>query len=323
MKVLVTGANGFVGAAVVRALSRDGYEVKAMVRETSDRRNLAQIDVETVVGDLRDDASLATAVKGCKAVFHVAADYRLWVPDPDVMEDINVAGTKRLLLQAMDAGVEKIVYTSSVATVGIPHGGESGHEDTPVSLDDMIGPYKRTKFLAERVAQRMAQEEQCPVVIVNPSTPIGPGDIKPTPTGQVIRDAVHGRMPAYVETGLNIVHVDDVATGHLQAFKHGRTGQRYILGSENVSLKQLLEQVAEIVGRTPPRIRIPHEVAMGIAYATEAWARVSGKPPQVTRDGVRMSRKKMYFTSDKARKELGFEPRPAVRAVEDAVSWFK
>jgi dihydroflavonol-4-reductase len=323
MKVLVTGANGFVGAAVTRALSRDGYEVKAMVRETSDRRNLAQLDVETVVGDLRDDASLATAVKGCTAVFHVAADYRLWVPDPDVMEDINVAGTRRLLRQAMDAGVEKIVYTSSVATVGIPHGGESGNEDTPVSLDDMIGPYKRTKFLAEQVAQRMAHEDQCPVVIVNPSTPIGPGDIKPTPTGQVIQDAVHGRMPAYVETGLNIVHVDDVATGHLQAFDHGRTGQRYILGSENVSLKQLLEQVAEIVGRTPPRIRIPHEVAMGIAYAAEAWARVSGKPPQVTRDGVRMSRKKMYFTSDKARKELGFEPRPAVRAVEDAVSWFR
>jgi dihydroflavonol-4-reductase len=261
-----------------------------MVRETSDRRNLTQLDVEIVVGDLRDDASLATAVKDCDAVFHVAADYRLWVPDPDVMEDINVAGTRRLLRQAMDAGVEKIVYTSSVATVGIPHDGESGHEDTPVSLDDMIGTYKRTKFLAERLAQRMAQEEQCPVVIVNPSTPIGPGDIKPTPTGQVIHDAVRGRMPAYVETGLNIVHVDDVATGHLQALKHGRTGQRYILGSENISLKQLLEQVAELVGRTPPRIRIPHEVAMGIAYAAEAWARVSGKPPQVTRDGVRMSR---------------------------------
>jgi dihydroflavonol-4-reductase len=323
MKVLVTGANGFVGAAVTRALSRDGYEVKAMVRETSDRRNLAQLDVETVVGDLRDDASLATAVKGCTAVFHVAADYRLWVPDPDVMEDINVAGTRRLLRQAMDAGVEKIVYTSSVATVGIPNDGEPGHEDTPVSLDDMIGPYKRTKFLAEQLAQRMAQEEQCPVVIVNPSTPIGPGDIKPTHTGQVIHDAVHGRMPAYVDTGLNIVHVDDVATGHLQAFKQGRSGQRYILGSENVSLKQLLEQVADMLGRTPPRIRIPHQVAMGIAFAAESWARASGKPPRVTLDGVRMSRKMMYFSSNKARQELGYEPRPAVQAVEDAVSWFK
>ncbi len=323
MKALVTGANGFVGAAVVRALNRASYEVRAMVRETSDRRNLAQLDVETVVADLRDDASLAAAVRGCNAVFHVAADYRLWVPDPQVMEDINVAGTRRLLRQAMDAGVEKIVYTSSVATVGIPDDGEPGHEDTPVSLDDMIGTYKRTKFLAERIAQQMEQEEQCPVVIVNPSTPIGPGDVKPTPTGQVIYDAVHGRMPAYVDTGLNIVHVDDVATGHLQAFKRGRSGQRYILGSENVSLKQLLEQVADMLGRTPPRIRIPHQVAMGIAYAAEAWARASGKPPRVTLDGVRMSRKMMYFSSNKARQELGYEPRPAVLAVEDAVSWFK
>ena len=323
MTALVTGGSGFVGAAVARKLLADGYEVRVMVRESSDRRNLDELEVEIVQGDLQHPASLIGALRGCRLLCHVAADYRLWVPDPSVMYEINVEGTRRLMRGAMDCGIERIVYTSSVATLGIPPGDRPGDEATPTSLENMIGPYKRSKFLAEEVVRNMAGEEQCPVVIVNPSTPIGPGDIKPTPTGRVIRDAVEGRIPAFVETGLNIVHVDDVADGHLLALKKGRIGERYVLGSEDMSLETLLGQVARLVGRRPPRIRIPHPVAMGVAYADEAWSRVAGREPRVTLDAVRMARKKMYFSSEKAKRELGYKPRGAELAVADAVAWFQ
>ncbi len=224
---------------------------------------------------------------------------------------------------AMDAGVERIVYTSSVATLGIPPNGQPGREDTPTSIENMVGPYKRSKFMAEEVVRNMANTEHCPVVIVNPSTPIGPGDIKPTPTGRVILDAVNGRIPAFVDTGLNIVHVDDVAQGHLLALDKGRVGEHYVLGSEDMSLEVLLGKVARIVGRRAPRIRIPFPLAMGVAHVTEAWARISGSQPQVTLDAVRMARKKMYFSSDKAMQELGYEPRSGDLAIADAVAWFQ
>ncbi|MBT8441407.1 MAG: NAD-dependent epimerase/dehydratase family protein [Gammaproteobacteria bacterium] len=320
---LVTGASGFVGAAVARALLARGVPVRTMVRENSDRSNIADLDVEIVHGDLLTGDGLADATTGCSSLFHVAADYRLWVPDPDVMYSVNVDGTGKLLRAAMDSGVERIVYTSSVSAVGIPSDGSPGDERTPVALEDMIGPYKRSKYLAEQLVRRMAEQDGCPVVIVNPSTPIGPGDVKPTPTGRVIDDAVHGRMPAFVDTGLNIVHVDDVAEGQLLAYERGQQGERYILGGEDLTLQELLACVAELVGRRPPKIRLPHQFALGVAYLSEAWARLSGTVPQVTLDGVRMSRHKMFFSSARAHAELGYEPRPAVEAIRDAVEWFR
>ncbi len=320
---LVTGASGFVGAAIVRALRGRGARVRAMVRDGSDCSNLDGLDLELVRGDLRSSDDVAAAVRDCAFVFHVAADYRLWVPDPEVMHDINVDGTRRVLRAAMDAGVERIVYTSSVSTIGIPGDGTAGDERTPVSLHDMIGPYKRSKFLAEELARRMATGEGCPVVIVNPSTPIGPRDIKPTPTGRMIDDAVHGRMPAYVDTGLNIVHVDDVADGHLLAFERGKPGERYILGGDNLSLRELLTLIAGMVGRRPPTVCLPHWFALGVAHIAEAWSKLSARVPQVTVDAVRMSGHKMYFSSERARTELGYTPRPAEHAVRDAVDWFR
>ena len=323
MKFLVTGATGFVGAAVTRKLLAAGYAVRTMMRTNSDRRNLINLDVELTVGDLQDPATLVKAVRGTQILFHVAADYRLWVPDQKAMYATNVDGTRRLMRAAMDAGVERIVYTSSVATLGIPPNQQPGREDTPTSIDNMIGPYKRSKFMAEQLVRDMAHTEQCPVVIVNPATPMGPGDIKPTPSGRIILDAINGRIPAFVNTGLNIVHVDDVADGHLLALTKGRIGENYILGSEDMSLEILLGHVARLVGRRPPRVRIPHQLAMAVAHASEAWARVSGREPQVTLDAVRMARKIMYFSSDKAQRELGYKPRSGQHAIEDAVAWFR
>jgi dihydroflavonol-4-reductase len=323
VKVLVTGATGFVGAAVTRKLLAGGHEVRTMMRTDSDRRNLDDLDVEHTVGDLRDPASLVKAVRGTQMLFHVAADYRLWVPDPKAMYETNVEGTRRLMQAAMDAGVERIVYTSSVATLGLPGDSQPGREDTPTSIDNMIGPYKRSKFMAEEVVRQMANSGQCPVVIVNPSTPIGPGDIKPTPSGRIILDAINGRIPAFVDTGLNIVHVDDVADGHLLAMEKGRIGERYILGSEDMSLEVLLGQVARLVGRRPPRVRIPHQLAMGVAHASEAWSRLSGHEPRVILDAVRMARKRMYFSSEKAKQELDYTPRSGGQAIADAVTWFQ
>lgn len=323
MKALVTGATGFVGAAVTRKLLARGYAVRAMARANSDKQNLADLDVEFAIADLQDADSLTKAVQDTQLLFHVAADYRLWVPDPAAMYATNVEGTRNLLLAAMNAGVERIVYTSSVATLGIPPNGQPGREDTPTSIENMVGPYKRSKFMAEEVVRNLANTERCPVVIVNPSTPIGPGDIKPTPTGRVILDAVNGRIPAFVDTGLNIVHVDDVAEGHLLALDKGRVGEDYVLGGEDMSLEVLLGKVAGIVGRRAPRMRIPLPLAMGVAHVTEAWARISGSEPQVTLDAVRMARKKMYFASDKAIRELGYRPRSGDLAIADAVAWFQ
>ena len=319
---LVTGATGFVGSAVARALLARGRRVRVLARPNSDRRNLAGLAVEIAEGAMEDPCSLARAVAGCRYVYHVAADYRIWVPDPAPMFRANVDGTRDLLTAALEAGAERVVYTSSVATLGLVPGG-SADEETPSSLDDMIGPYKRSKFAAEEVARELARKRGLPVVIVNPSTPVGPGDIKPTPTGRLIVEAARGQMPAFVDTGLNIVHVDDVAEGHLAAAENGRIGERYILGGENMALAEILAEVAQAVGRRPPWLRVPHSVLFPVAIGAELAARATGRDPFVTLDGVRMSRKKMYFSSEKASRELGYRSRPAREAIADAVGWFR
>jgi dihydroflavonol-4-reductase len=319
---LVTGATGFVGAAVARALLKAGHRVRVLARPESNRRNLGGLAVEVMQGSLEDAPSLAAAVASCRYLFHVAADYRLWVPDPAVMFRVNVAGTRELMLAALAAGVERIVYTSSVATLGIVPGGVAD-EETPSRAEEMIGPYKRSKFEAEAVVSDLVAEQGLPAVIVNPSTPIGPGDIRPTPTGRVIVEAARGRMPGYVDTGLNIVHVDDVALGHLLAAQGGEIGRRYILGGENLSLAEILTEVARVSRRPPPALKIPYGVVLPIAAGAEVLARLTGREPFATVDGVRMSRKKMFFTSARAVRELGYAPRPARQAVADAVAWFK
>jgi dihydroflavonol-4-reductase len=323
MTALVSGASGFVGSAVVRRLVRAGYTVRVLVRPTSDRRNLKQLPVEQVIGDLTDSASLYQALIGCTSLFHVAADYRLWAPDPASIYASNLIGTRNIMQAALEADVKRIVYTSSVATLGRNADGQPADELTPALLDDMVGHYKRSKFLAEREVREMVEKHGLPAVIVNPSTPVGPGDIKPTPTGRMVADAAKGRMPAYVDTGLNIVHVDDVAAGHLLAFQRGQIGERYILGGENLSLKQILVMIAGFTGRHPPRVRLPHDLVLPLAYIAEGWARMAGyQTLTLTVDGLQMSKKRMYFSSDKARRELGYAPRPAADALRDAVNWF-
>lgn len=324
MTVLVTGATGFVGSAVARALLSEGENVRVLARPNSDRRNLVGLDVVIAEGDLDDPATLAPAVAGCSAVFHVAADYRLWTRNPDAMVQTNVAGSQAIVRAAQSAGVERIVYTSSVATLGINPDGVPGDEETPVTLDNMIGIYKRSKFLAEEAVQKQISDDGAPVVIVNPSTPVGPYDIKPTPTGRMIAEAAAGRMPAFVDTGLNVVHVDDVATGHLLAWRKGVIGERYVLGGEDLPLAEILNEIAQICGRKPPTIRIPHGAIMPIAYLAELWTRITGgSDPFVTVDGVKMARKKMYFSSDKAKRDLGYQARPAHEAFVDSVAWFR
>jgi len=322
MKALVSGATGFVGAAVARALCAAGWEVRVLARAGSDRSNVRQLAVQVVEGDLADVASLERALEGCAALFHVAADYRLGARDPKPLYRTNVEGTRNILDAARSAAVGRVVYTSSVATVGIPPDGAPGTETTPVALSDMIGHYKRSKYLAEEVA-REAARAGLSVVIVNPSTPVGPGDIKPTPTGQLVLDAAAGRMPAYVDTGLNIVHVDDVAAGHLLAYERGKSGERYILGGQDMTLREILGVIAALVGRAPPAIRLPYAAILPLAYVAEAFARVSGRSGRLTLEGLRMSRKRMYFSSAKATRELGYHPRPPQAAFEDAVRWFR
>lgn len=319
---LVTGATGFVGSAVVRALLQRGHRVRALVRPSSDRRNLADHSIEVAEGSLEDPQSLACAVAGCRYVYHVAADYRLWVPDPEPMFRANVVGTRDLMIAALDAGVERVVYTSSVATLGLVPGG-SADEETPSRAEDMIGPYKRSKFEAEEVVRALVRRDGLPIVIVNPSTPVGPGDIKPTPTGRMILEAARGQMPAVVDTGLNVVHVDDVAEGHILAAEKGQIGERYILGGENMSLAEILAEVCRAAGKRPPRLRVPYGVLFPVAVGAELAARFTGREPLITLDGVRMSRKKMYFRSEKAARELGYRPRPACEAIVDAVNWFR
>ncbi len=323
MKTLITGASGFVGSAVLRQLIQAGHSVRALLRPKSNCLNIAGLPVEIVHGDLTQPHSLTAALTDCDALFHVAADYRLWVSRPDEMYDTNVTGTRNLMLAAARIGLKRIVYTSSVATLGIASDGNPADEKTPVTLDDMIGHYKRSKFLAEDEVRRLVHEDGLPAVIVNPSTPVGPRDIKPTPTGRVIVDAASGRIPAYVDTGLNLVHVDDVAVGHILAFEHGTVGKRYILGGQNMTLKEILTQAATLAGQPPPKVRLPHNLVLPIAYLAEAWARFTdGSEPLVTVDGVRLAKKQMFFTYERARRELGFNPRPVEEGFRDAVDWF-
>jgi dihydroflavonol-4-reductase len=323
LTTLVTGATGFVGSAVVRALVRRGESVRAMVRQRSNLGLLEGLPVETVAGDLAEPATCKAALKGCRALFHVAADYRLWVPEPEAMYRTNVDGTRALLAAAGDAGITRIVHTSSVATLGCRQDRRPADETTLSTLAAMVGHYKRSKFLAEQVVRELA-EGGLPVVIVNPSAPIGPGDARPTPTGRVVLEAARGRIPAYVDTGLNIVHVDDVAEGHLLAFERGRVGERYILGGDNLSLGELLAGIARLVGRSPPRLRLPANALLPVAFVTEALARLWIRAePLVTKDGVRMARKPMYYTSAKAERELGYRSRPAEDALRDALAWYR
>ena len=319
---LVTGATGFVGSAVARALLARGHPLRLLVREGSDRFNIAGLPAELAVGDLKDPASLERAVAGCRYVVHVAADYRLWVPDPDVMNRANVEGTRALLVAARQAGIERMVYCSSVAALGLIGDGTPGTETTPNAFEKVIGIYKKSKYLAEQAVLALARDGM-PVVIVNPSAPVGPRDIKPTPTGKMIIDTAAGRMPAFVDTGLNVVHVDDVAIGHVLALEHGRVGECYILGGEDMGMQALLAQVAEVAGRKPPRVKLPVAALYPLALASEGLARVAGVEPIVTRDILAMAKKKMFFSSAKAQAELGYSFRPAREAVADAVAWFR
>ncbi len=323
MTILVTGATGFVGAAVVRQLLDRGESVRVFTRENSDRRNIEGLDVEIAVGDLCHPDSIERAVKGCRALYHVAADYRLWTRTPETLYRINVDGSRDLLRAAAAAGVTRIVYTSSVATLGINKDGTPADETTPVTLGDMIGHYKRSKYLAEQEVTRLIADEGLPVVIVNPSTPIGPRDVKPTPTGRMVVEAAAGRMPAFVDTGLNVVHVEDVASGHLLAFDKGEVGQRYVLGGTDMTLADILGIIAAATGRKAPKVRLPHNAIMPLALAAESWARVSGREPFATVEGIKMAKKRMFFSSAKAEERLGYRSGPPERALEDAVAWFR
>jgi dihydroflavonol-4-reductase len=322
MRVLVTGATGFVGGAVARALVRAGYEVRLIVRPSAERRNLRDLPVEIYHGDVTDLDSLLRATSGCTQVYHVAALYKLWVRRKREIYESNVTGTENVLKAARECNVEKLVYTSSVATLGLPKDGSPGDEETPVSLSDMVGHYKRSKYLAEQVALKYVREG-LPIVIVNPSTPVGVADIKPTPTGKIIVDFLNGKMPAYIDTGLNLVDVDDVATGHLLAAEKGKIGEKYVLGHENLTLQQILFLLAELTGRPAPRFQVPYLLALGVAYADAAVARLMpGREPFVPPVGVKLSKKKMFFNSGKAVRELGL-PQTSVReALRKAVAWF-
>jgi dihydroflavonol-4-reductase len=321
VNVLVTGGTGFVGANLVRELLADGHTVRVLARPGGDRRALEGCAVDLVEGDLLDAASLRAAVSGVRHVYHVAADYRLWAPDLQVLYRANVDGTRHLLAAASEAGAERIVYTSTVGALGIPKDGTPGDEKTPVSLADMVGAYKASKFLAERVADEWAARG-APVVIVNPSTPIGPWDVKPTPTGQMVVDFLNGKMVGSVDTGLNVVHVRDVARGHILAAEKGRVGERYILGHRNLPLLEIFQMLSTLTGVPAPRFRVPYAVAWMAAAAMEGVSRITRRPPAVPLTAVRMSRKRMYFSAEKAVRELGLPQTPAETALKDAVAWF-
>ncbi|HWY72114.1 MAG TPA: hopanoid-associated sugar epimerase [Burkholderiaceae bacterium] len=319
----ITGASGFVGSAVARALLASGYRVRALVRPTSPRTNLDLAGLQIVEADMRDERAVMQSVAGARYVFHVAADYRLWAPDPGEIIRNNVEGTRAVLRAAKAAGVERLVYTSSVATLRLNPDGAPADESQLLSEDRAIGAYKRSKVAAESLALRMAAGDGLPVVIVNPSTPIGPRDVRPTPTGRIIVEAASGRMPAFVDTGLNLVHVDDVARGHLLALQRGRIGERYILGGEDVTLARMLGMIAGLVGRAAPRVRLPRRAIYPIAFASEVIARFTGREPFATLDGLRMAKYRMFFTSAKAQSELGYTARPVIEALNDAIAWFR
>jgi dihydroflavonol-4-reductase len=321
MTSLVTGATGFLGSHVARQLCARGERVRVLARSTSDRRALKDLPVETVEGDLRDSASLDRALAGISRVFHVAADYRLWARDSREIYESNVTGTRNLLAAARKAKVEKFVYTSTVATVAVDRAGMPS-EATESTMDEMVGHYKRSKWMAEQEARRAAHEG-VPVVIAMPTTPVGPGDWKPTPTGKIIVDFLNGRMPGYVQTGLNFVAVEDAAAGHLLVAEQGKVGQRYLLGAENLTLKQVLDILAKITGRPAPTRKIPHAVALIAAYADTAISRLRGLEPQIPVEGVKIARHMMFVDSSKAQRELGFAPGPVEAALERAVHWYQ
>jgi dihydroflavonol-4-reductase len=319
----VTGATGFIGSHVVRLLLQRGDRVRILARNSSRKSNIEAFGCEIAIGDLKDLSSLHRCVQGCRFVYHVAADYRLWAKNPQDIYDNNVGGTRNLLSACCEAAVEKVVYTSSVGTIGMRKDGILADEDTPVKLDDMIGHYKRSKFMAEQVAREFALSG-LPVTIVNPTTPVGTGDLKPTPTGKIILESIKGHMPAYVETGLNIVGVEDVARGHLLAEEKGHIGERYILGGENWSLEEILDALTRIQGKHMPRVRIPWTLALIAGYMENfAMGTILRREPFIPLEGVRMSRYKMYISSEKARKELGYSPEPAEKALREAVEYFR
>lgn len=322
MKTFITGATGFIGASIVRELLRDGREVRVLVRPGSDTSNLTGLDVEIHRGDLRDSASLESGLRGCHVLYHAAADYRLWTRTPQEMYRINVDGTAAILEAALRNGLSKVVYTSSVGTLGNPGNGTPGSETTAVSLADMVGHYKKSKFLAEREAEKFIARG-LPVVIVNPSTPIGPLDIKPTPTGKIIVDFLRRKMPAYLDTGLNIIAVEDCARGHILAEQQGRIGQKYILGNTNLTLRDIFCQLEEITGLSAPRVRLPYTPILLAAYVNEAIAKITGKEPLIPLAGVQMAAKFMYFDSSRAVRELGLPQTPVKEALRRAVEWFR
>jgi len=322
MKALVTGATGFVGAAVVRALIKAGVDVRVLARRDSDFSNLQSFKIEHAYGDLRDKASLRHALAECGQLYHVAAHYALWAKDPSIFYDVNVEGTKNLLQAAREVGAERIVYCSTIGAIGLPPDGGPGTEDTPVSLAQMAGHYKRSKYLAEQEVLRMAKEG-LPVVIVNPSAPVGEGDVKPTPTGQMIVDFMKGRMPAYIETGMNIVDVDDVAAGHLLAMQKGRIGERYILGCKNLLLREVFEILSRLTGVKAPSLKLPRSAVLPLAYVNHWLANLTGRPPRIPLEGVKMAKYKMHYDCSKAIRELGIPQTPPEVALGKAVRWFK
>ncbi|RNC68379.1 MAG: NAD-dependent epimerase/dehydratase family protein [Desulfuromonadales bacterium] len=322
MKVFVTGATGFLGASIIRELLKDGCRVRVLARPGSDRRNLHGLDVEVHEGDLRDQGSLERGLKGCEVLYHAAADYRLWTRDPSAMYASNVHGTRHIMEAALRLGLAKVVYTSSVGTLGNPGNGIPGTESTPVTFADMVGHYKKSKFMAEREAEKFLARG-LPLVIVNPSTPVGPLDVKPTPTGRIIVDFLNRKMPAYLDTGLNIIDVEDCARGHLLAAKHGQVGGKYILGNENLTLRQILGMLGTITGLPAPKVRLPYTPILMAAYVNEALSRVTGREPLIPLAAVRMARKFMFFDSARAEKELGLPRRPAADALHRAVEWFR
>lgn len=323
MKALVTGATGFVGAAVVRALLRAGVEVRALVRSTSRRGNLDGLPVECVEGDLLDLASLRRAVGDCRHVYHVAAHYALWDPDPARFYRVNVEGTRMVLTAAQEAGIERMVYTSTIGAVGLPEKGGLGTEMTPIAESQLAGDYKRSKYLAEQEVHRFVQNG-LPVVIVNPTAPVGARDIKPTPTGQMILDFLRGRMWAYIETGMNLIDVDDVAVGHLLAMERGRIGERYILGCRNLMLREIFALLSDLTGIKAPVLKLPWRAVLPLAYLNTWWAKaVTHRPPRIPLEGVRMAKYRMHYDCSKAVRELGLPQTPVEVALEKAVAWFR
>lgn len=322
MKALVTGATGFVGAAVVRALIKTGVDVRVLARRNSDFTNLQQFKIDGVYGDLRDKESLRKALAGCQHLYHVAAHYALWARDPSIFYDVNVTGTKNLMEAAREVGTERIVYCSTIGAIGLPPDGGPGSENTPVSLSQMAGHYKRSKYLAEQEVLKLAKEG-LPVVIVNPSAPVGEGDVKPTPTGQVIVDFMKGRMPAYIETGMNLIDVDDVAAGHLLAMQKGRIGERYILGNKNLMLREVFEILSKLTGIKAPTIKLPRLAILPLAYLNQWLANLTGRPPRIPLEGVKMAKYKMHYDCSKAIRELGIPQTPPEVALEKAVRWFR